>query len=255
VAFPDLRFAMADFSWDFESARKLEKHRLSGKLARRTPARARKAGRKAKGHMSDIAKSAGGGGPVRRLYGWLTAHASGPHAWWTLGVIAFAEASFFPIPPDVMLLPMMLANRKRAFAVAAWCTLWSVTGGMLGYAIGALFWKTFGLWLIGALHIPLSEVEALRAKYAAHAYLIVVQGLTPVPYKLVTISAGLANVPFAAFMLYSAITRSLRFIVLEGVLVHLFGDKAREILERYLEVALVVFLVLVVLGFVLLRYL
>ena len=168
--------------------------------------------------------------------------------------MAFAEASFFPIPPDVMLLPMMLANRKRAFAVAAWCAFWSVMGGMLGYAIGALFWKTFGVWLIGVLHIPLSEVEALRARYAAHAYFIVVQGLTPVPYKLVTISAGLANVPFAAFMLYSAITRSLRFILLEGMLVHLFGAKAQEILERYLEVALVVFLVLVVLGFVLLRY-
>ena len=203
--------------------------------------------------MSDSVKIAGRGGPIRRLYNWLVAHASGPHAWWTLAVVAFAEASFFPIPPDVMLLPMMLANRKRALAIAAWCTLWSVIGGVLGYAIGALFWKTFGIGLIGFLHIPLSEVDALRARYAAHAYLIVVQGLTPVPYKLVTISAGLANVPFAAFMLYSAITRSLRFIVLEGVLVHFFGEKAREVLERYLEVALVVFLVLVVLGFVLLR--
>jgi len=193
-------------------------------------------------------------GPLRRLYGWMMDNARGPHAWAALAAFAFAEASFFPIPPDVMLLPMMLAHRKRALAVAAWCTFWSVMGGMLGYAIGALFWKTFGLWLIGALHIPLSEVEALRAKYAAHAYLIVVQGLTPVPYKLVTISAGLASVPFAAFMLYSAITRSLRFIVLEGVLVYLFGDRARLFLERYMEAVLVVFLVLVVLGFVVLRY-
>src|SRR5580658_9938321 len=170
---------------------------------------------------------------LRRLYAWMMENARGPHAWAALAAFAFAEASFFPIPPDVMLLPMMLANRRRVFAVAAWCTLWSVMGGMLGYAIGSLFWKTFGIWLIGFLHVPLSEVEALRAKYAAHAYFIVVQGLTPVPYKLVTISAGLANVPFAAFMLYSAITRSLRFIVLEGTLVYLFGDKAREILERY----------------------
>ena len=95
--------------------------------------------------------------------------------------------------------------------------LWSVMGGMLGYAIGALFWKTLGVWLIGVLHIPLSEVEALRMKYAAHAYLIIVQGLTPVPYKLVTISSGLANVPFAAFMLYLRHHAGrLRFIVLEG---------------------------------------
>jgi len=191
---------------------------------------------------------------LRRLYAWMMENARGPHAWAALACFAFAEASFFPIPPDVMLLPMMLADRRRALALSAWCTLWSVTGGMLGYAIGALFWKTFGLWLIGVLHIPLSEVDVLRAKYAAHAYLILVQGLTPVPYKLVTISSGLAGVPFAAFMFYSAVTRSLRFIVLEGVLVHLFGDQARLFLERYMEAVLIAFLVLVVLGFLLIRY-
>lgn len=205
--------------------------------------------------MSGSAEATPRGGPLRRLYAWMMDNARGPHAWAALAAFAFAEASFFPIPPDVMLLPMMLAHRERAIAVAAWCTFWSVMGGMLGYAIGAIFWKTFGLWLIGVLHIPISEVEALRARYAAHAYLIAVQGLTPVPYKLVTISAGLAGVPFAAFMLYSAVTRSLRFIVLEGVLVYVFGDRARLLLERYMEAVLVVFLILVVLGFVALRYL
>ena len=192
---------------------------------------------------------------LRRLYAWMMANARGRHAWAALAAFAFAEASFFPIPPDVMLLPMMLADRRRALLLAAWCTFWSVMGGMLGYAIGALFWDTAGHWLMGVLHIPLAQVEALRAKYAAHAYLIVVQGLTPVPYKLVTISAGLANVPFLAFMAFSAITRSLRFIVLEGALVHFFGAKAQEVLEKYMEVVLVAFLVLVVLGFVALRYL
>ena len=134
----------------------------------------------------------------------------------------------FPIPPDVMLLPMMLADRKRAFQLAAWCALWSVIGGMLGYTIGALFWDTAGLWIIHLFHFPLAQVEALRLKYTQHAYLIVVQGLTPIPYKLVTISSGLAGVPFALFMLYSAITRTLRFIVLEGLLVHWFGEQARS---------------------------
>ena len=192
---------------------------------------------------------------LRRLYAWMMKHAQGRHAWAGLAAFAFAEASFFPIPPDVMLLPMMLANRRRALVVAAWCTFWSVMGGMLGYAIGALFWDTAGQWLIGALHIPLEQVEALRLKYATHAYLIAVQGLTPIPYKLVTISAGLANVPFAAFMLFSAIARSVRFIVIEGLLVYIFGDQARLMLEKYMEVALIGFLVLVVLGFVALRYL
>ena len=191
---------------------------------------------------------------LRALYAWMLRNAEGRHAWAALAAFAFAEASFFPIPPDVMLVPMMLADRRRAFALAAWCTLWSVIGGMLGYAIGALFWQTAGVWLIGVLHIPLATVEALRGKYAAHAYLIAVQGLTPIPYKLVTISAGLANVPFAAFMLFSAVTRSLRFIVLEGVLVYLFGEQARTFIEKRLEIVFVVFLLMIVVGFLIARY-
>lgn len=205
--------------------------------------------------MSESAKIEAPKGPLRRLYAWMMENAQGPHAWWALAAFAFAEASFFPIPPDVMVLPMMLARRERALLVGAWCAFWSVMGGMLGYAIGALFWKTLGVWLIGVLHIPLSEVMALRAKYAAHAYLIVVQGLTPVPYKLVTISAGLANVPFVAFMAYSAVTRSLRFVLLEGALVYLFGEQAQALIERYMEAVLIVFLLLVIAGFILLRYL
>jgi membrane protein YqaA with SNARE-associated domain len=204
--------------------------------------------------MTDQATAPGSGNPLRRLYAWMLRNAQGKHAFAALAAFAFAEASFFPIPPDVMLLPMMLANRRRALLTAAWCTFWSVMGGMLGYAIGALFWNTAGLWLIHLLHIPLAEIEALRAKYAAHAYLIIVQGLTPVPYKLVTISSGLANVPFLEFMLFSAITRSLRFIVLEGILVHFFGERARHALEKYMEIALIGFLALVVLGFVAMRY-
>src|SRR6201996_4578642 len=111
---------------------------------------------------------------LRALYAWMLTKSQGRNAWWALAAFAFAEASFFPIPPDVMLLPMMLADRSRALLVAAWCTFWSVMGGMLGYAIGALFWKTAGLWLIGVLHIPLATVDALRLKYATHAYMIAV---------------------------------------------------------------------------------
>jgi len=201
--------------------------------------------------MSDVAKPRG----LRALYAWMLTKSQGRNAWWALAAFAFAEASFFPIPPDVMLLPMMLADRRRAFRLAAWCAFWSVMGGMMGYAIGALFWNTAGVWLIGVLHIPLEQVENLRQRYSESAYLIVVQGLTPVPYKIVTIASGLAGVPFFLFMLYSAITRSLRFIVLEGLLVHFFGAQAKELLDKYLEVAMVGFLALVVLGFVALRYL
>jgi membrane protein YqaA with SNARE-associated domain len=195
--------------------------------------------------MSEIATPPRG---LRAVYGWMLKNATGPHAWAALALFAFAEASFFPVPPDVMLLPMMVADRRRSFRLAAWCTLWSVLGGMLGYAIGALFWDTAGQWIIHALHIPLPKVEQYRQSFSAHAYMIVVQGLTPIPYKLVTIASGLAGVPFLAFMAFSAVTRSLRFIVLEGLLVHFFGSQAKELLDKYLEVALLAFLVLVVLG-------
>jgi membrane protein YqaA with SNARE-associated domain len=201
--------------------------------------------------MSDIAKPRG----LRAIYAWMLTHAQGRHAWAAVAAFAFAEASFFPIPADVMVVPMMVANRRRAFVLGAWCAFWSVMGGMLGYAIGALFWDTAGLWLINLLHVPLVQVEALRAKYTANAYLIMVQGATPIPYKLVTIASGLAGVSFPLFMLYSAITRSLRYIVLEGTLVYFFGDQAKILLEKYLEIALVGFLALIVLGFVALRYL
>jgi membrane protein YqaA with SNARE-associated domain len=185
---------------------------------------------------------------LRAVYAWMLKNAGGPHAWGLVALFAFAEASFFPIPADVMVLPMMLADRKRVFHLGLWVAFWSVAGGMLGYAIGHLFWETAGMWLIHALHIPLAKVEYYRAEYSKNAFMIIAQGATPIPYKLVTIASGLAGVPFALFMLYSAITRTMRYVVIEGLLVHFFGAKAQQLLEKYLEVALIAFLAVVVLG-------
>jgi membrane protein YqaA with SNARE-associated domain len=185
---------------------------------------------------------------LRAVYAWMLENSHGPHAWAAVAVFAFAEASFFPIPADVMVLPMMVADRRRVFRLGAWVALWSVMGGMLGYAIGALFWQTAGLWLIHMLHIPLPKVMAYRAEYSKSAYMIMAQGATPIPYKLVTIASGLAGVSFPLFMLYSTITRSVRYIVIEGLLVYFFGAQAKAILEKYLEAALILFLVVVVLG-------
>jgi membrane protein YqaA with SNARE-associated domain len=191
------------------------------------------------------------GGALRKLYAWMMRNAQGKHAWAALAAFAFAEASCFPIPPDVMLLPMMLADRRRAFHLAAWCALWSVIGGMAGYAIGALAWDTVGIWIAHTFHF---NVEPYRAAYAAHSYLIAVQGLTPIPFKLVTISAGLAGVPFLEFVLFAALARSVRFIVIEGLLVYWFGDQAKAILDKYMEAALVIFLIAVVAGIVLVAF-
>ena len=192
---------------------------------------------------------------LRAVYAWMLKNAKGRHAWAAVAVFAFAEASFFPIPADVMVLPMMLADRRRVFRLGLWVAFWSVAGGMLGYAIGHIFWETAGLWLIHLLHVPLAQVEALRAKYSNNAYLIMVQGATPIPYKLVTIASGLAGVSFPLFMLYSAVTRTIRYVVIEAMLVHLFGERAQALLEKYLELALILFLVALVLGFVALKYL
>jgi membrane protein YqaA with SNARE-associated domain len=192
---------------------------------------------------------------LRAVYAWMLKNAKGRHAWAAVAMFAFAEASFFPIPADVMVLPMMLADRTRVFRLGLWVAFWSVAGGMLGYAIGHIFWETAGLWLIHALHVPLAQVEALRAKYSSNAYLIMVQGATPIPYKLVTIASGLAGVSFPLFMLYSAVTRTIRYVVIEAMLVHLFGERAQALLEKYLELALILFLVVLVLGFVALKYL
>jgi membrane protein YqaA with SNARE-associated domain len=192
---------------------------------------------------------------LRALYAWMLQNAKGRHAWAAVALFAFAEASFFPIPADVMVLPMMLADRRRVFQLGLWVAFWSVAGGMLGYAIGALFWETAGLWLIHTLHVPLEQVEALRAKYSGNAYLIMIQGATPIPYKLVTIASGLAGVSFPLFMLYSAVTRSVRYVVIEAMLVHFFGERAQALLEKYLELALIGFLIVLVLGFVALKYL
>ena len=192
---------------------------------------------------------------LRAVYAWMLKNAKGRHAWAAVAMFAFAEASFFPIPADVMVLPMMLADRTRVFRLGLWVAFWSVAGGMLGYAIGHVFWETAGLWLIHLLHVPLAQVEALRLKYSNNAYLIMVQGATPIPYKLVTIASGLAGVSFPLFMLYSAVTRTIRYVVIEAMLVHLFGERAQALLEKYLELALILFLVALVLGFVALRYL
>ena len=192
---------------------------------------------------------------LRAVYAWMLKNAKGRHAWAAVAMFAFAEASFFPIPADVMVLPMMLADRSRVFRLGLWVAFWSVAGGMLGYAIGHVFWETAGLWLIHALHVPLAQVEALRVKYSNNAYLIMVQGATPIPYKLVTIASGLAGVSFPLFMLYSAITRTIRYVVIEAMLVYFFGERAQALLEKYLELALVLFLIALVLGFVALKYL
>ncbi|MDX2263395.1 MAG: YqaA family protein [Hyphomicrobiales bacterium] len=171
---------------------------------------------------------------LRGLYNWTMRFAGKPYAVGALVAVSFAESSFFPIPPDVLLIPMALARRDKALTLAGWCTLASVAGGILGYAIGALLYDSVGQWLINAYGYG-DKVEQFRAWYADYgAWIILIKGLTPIPYKLVTIASGIAGYDFLMFVLLSLITRGARFY-LEAWLLKRYGEPIRDFIEHRLE--------------------
>ncbi|MGQ0740909.1 MAG: YqaA family protein [Alphaproteobacteria bacterium] len=192
-------------------------------------------------------------GYIRRWYEWTMEHAKGPHAWKTLALVSFSESSFFPIPGDLFLIPMCLADRRRAFFLAGVCTLASVLGGIFGYVIGAWLYDSVGKWLI-AIYGYGEQVEWFRAMYAKYgAWIILIKGLTPIPYKVVTIASGFSGYDLGAFIALSVLTRGARFYLVAG-LIYVYGDRVRDFLEKRLELSLAVFLVVVVLGFLFARY-
>lgn len=189
---------------------------------------------------------------LRELFDWMMANASGRHAYVALFGFSFAESSFFPVPPDFLLIPMVLADRKRAWLIALVCMVGSVLGGMLGYAIGSLLLDTVGMWLISLYGS--GGYDSFKEGYAYWGqWIILFQGLTPIPYKIVSIATGAAHFPFALFVLLSAITRSMRYFGEAGLL-YFFGDPIREFIEKRLVLALSIALGAIALGFVLLRY-
>jgi membrane protein YqaA with SNARE-associated domain len=186
---------------------------------------------------------------LRRMYDWCIASADKPYALWMLGIVSFAESSFFPVPPDVMLAPMSLAQPKKAWLFALVCTITSVAGGVLGYAIGALLYDSVGGWII-QLYGMGDKVEAFRESYAQWgAWIILGKGLTPIPYKLVTITSGFAGYNLFLFILFSVITRGARFFIL-AFLFNRYGPAAREIIEKRLGFWVTIGAIGLLLGFV-----
>jgi membrane protein YqaA with SNARE-associated domain len=170
---------------------------------------------------------------LRRLYDWCIAEAGQPQASWIMGVVSFAESSFFPVPPDIMLIPMSLARPDKAYFYATLCTLTSVVGGLLGYFIGAVLYDSVGLWLI-SLYGYGNKVDAFREAYTQWGtWIILLKGLTPIPYKIVTIASGFAGYPVIPFILLSLIARGTRFYIV-AFLLHRYGEQAREIIEKRL---------------------
>ena len=186
---------------------------------------------------------------LRKMYDWCIDAAHKPYALWILGMVSFAESSFFPIPPDVMLIPMSLARPQKAWFYAGLCTVTSVAGGVVGYAIGALLYDSVGQWVINFYGYG-DKVEAFRAGYAEYgAWIILLKGLTPIPFKLVTITSGFANYNIWMFIGLSLIARGGRFFLV-AVLLNRYGVWIRETIEKHLGLVVTIAAVALVLGFV-----
>jgi membrane protein YqaA with SNARE-associated domain len=186
---------------------------------------------------------------LRRVYDWCIEAAHKPYALWLMGAVSFAESSFFPIPPDTMLIPMSLARPERAWTYATVCTLTSVAGGVLGYASGSVLYDTVGHWLIH-LYGYGDKVEAFRAAYARYgAVIILVKGLTPIPYKIVTITSGFAGYNIWLFILCSIVARGMRFYFTALVL-NRYGARVRAIIEERLGLWFTIGVVVLVGGII-----
>jgi membrane protein YqaA with SNARE-associated domain len=190
---------------------------------------------------------------LRSLYNWTMAFAAHRHATRALAVVSFTESSFFPIPPDVLLVPMVLADRRKAWYYATVCTIASVIGGMFGYLIGALLYDSVGTWLIN-LYGYGHQVDEFRQSYAEWgAWIILLKGLTPIPYKIVTITSGFAGYDFIWFVILSIITRAGRFFLVAALL-YFYGEPVRHFIEKRLELVTAGLAVLFIGGFVVVRY-
>jgi membrane protein YqaA with SNARE-associated domain len=180
--------------------------------------------------------------------------AARPYALWALAAISFVESSIFPIPPDVLLIPMILAARERAWIIAGVCTLASVAGGVAGYAIGALLFDTVGQAIV-EFYGYTDRFQEFQAGYEQWgAWIVAGAGFTPFPYKVITITSGVMDLNFGVFMIASAVSRGARFFLMAALLWY-FGPPIRGFIERYLPQLTFVFFVLLFGGFVALRYL
>ncbi len=186
---------------------------------------------------------------LRRLYDWTMAKASHPRAEWWLALFAFVEASFFPIPPHPVLGLMCLAEPKKALRFAVVATLASVAGGLLGYAIGHFVYDAVGTPLLTALGLAESFPKAACYLREYGAEIIMIKGATPIPFKLLTITAGFIAMPLLPFIGASLVSRAISFMIV-GVLFRLFGAPIKAFIDKYLGLATAGFVIVVVGGFI-----
>lgn len=190
---------------------------------------------------------------MRRLYDWVLSWSDSPYGSWALFAIAFAESSFFPIPPDVLLVALAVGAHKKAFRFALICTAGSVMGGMLGYLIGWQFMALIGDRIVALFGFAdkFARVEQLYNTW--DAWVVFIAGFTPIPYKVFTIAAGLFTINFPIFVLASALGRAGRFCLVAG-LIYLFGPTIKAFIDRYFNLVVTAFTVLLIGGFVLIAH-
>lgn len=190
---------------------------------------------------------------IRKLYDYTMRLAAKRQAKGFLAAVSFIESSLFPIPPDVMLIPMVLANRKEAWRIATICSVFSVLGGLLGYVIGHYFFQIIGDQIIGFYGYE-DKFARFSAGYAEWGgWIVGFFGLTPFPYKVITIASGAVNLNLAVFILASVLSRSARFFFVAWLL-HRFGEPIKDFIEKYLGLLTLLFFVLLFGSFVLLKY-
>jgi len=191
---------------------------------------------------------------IRRLYNWTISLAQTPYALWALAVVSFVESSFFPIPPDVLMIPMIIARPSRAWVIAGVALVASVLGGLFGYFIGAVLYDAVGLPIL-EFYGKTEAAEAFKGRFNEWgAWAVLIAGMTPFPYKVITILSGATGLSLPVFIISSIVARGLRFFIVAGLLWK-FGAPIRAFIEKRLGLLFAIFLVLLIGGFYLVKYL
>lgn len=191
---------------------------------------------------------------LQRLYDWTLSLAQHPHALWALAIVSFVESSFFPIPPDIIMIPMIIATPHRAFLIAFIALVSSVLGGLFGYAIGAFAYETIGQPILAALGKGDAMAEFSARFNDVGFWAVLTAGVTPFPYKVITIMSGWTAMPLGTFIATSILARGLRFFILAGLLWK-FGEPIRAFIEKRLGLMFTLFVVLLLGGFLIVGYL
>ena len=192
--------------------------------------------------------------PIKKLYDWVLSWAETKYGSWALFLNAFAESSFFPVPPDILLIALSVGKPKKSFFYSMVCSIGSVLGGILGYIIGLKFMDIIGMKIIQYYGI-IDKYDKVGELYRTYdAWAVGIAGFTPIPYKVFTIAAGAFHISFIVFIIASVVSRSARFFLVGG-LIYVFGPKIKMYIDKYFNILAVAFVILLILGFILIKYL